>query len=69
MGAKKRFDHELNGKSVEEMESDIDDLKSQLEGRDDEVKVSKKNQRWGRGLLKITICINAISFDNKYQIV
>ena len=43
LGAKKRFDHELNGKSVEEMESDIDDLKSQLEGRDDEVKASKKN--------------------------
>ena len=40
-GVKKRLVSEQSTQSVEEMESEIDDLKSQLEGRDDEVKVSK----------------------------
>ena len=40
-GVKKRLVSEQSSQSVEEMESEIDDLKSQLEGRDDEVKVGK----------------------------
>ena len=40
-GVKKRFVSEQSSQSVEDMESEIDDLKSQLEGRDDEVKVGK----------------------------
>ena len=40
-GVKKRLVSEQSSQSVEDMESEIDDLKSQLEGRDDEVKVSK----------------------------
>ena len=57
MGAKKRFDHELNGKSVEEMESDIDDLKSQLEGRDDEVKASKNYLKYTGKLMQFHLLI------------
>ena len=40
-GVKKRLVSEQSSQSVEEMESEIDDLKSQLDGRDDEVKVRK----------------------------
>ena len=40
-GVKKRLVSEQSSQSVEDMESEIDDLKSQLEGRDDEVKVGK----------------------------
>ena len=40
-GLKKRFDSERTNQSVDDLESEIEDLKSQLEGRDDEVKVGK----------------------------
>ena len=42
-GGRKRFvgSNDSSVKSTEEMESEIDDLRSQLEGRDDEVKVRK----------------------------
>ena len=42
-GGRKQFVSSIDSsvKSTEEMESEIDDLRSQLEGRDDEVKVRR----------------------------